>query len=112
MILCVTVGGFCGSIGRGGEVRGAGFVRHGREGDSMRMVSLLAGGLLVMGCVSRGAYRKRGESLERSLELNAKCIDTVKRLEAENKAFRGIYGDVKKGLREAEKGILDGTRVK
>lgn len=78
----------------------------------MRLGILLAACLGIAGCVSRGAYQRQSEALARSLDLNRKSIETVKRLEAENKVYRGIYGEVKKGLKEAEVGILNGTRVK
>lgn len=78
----------------------------------MKLASLLAVVLLAGGCVSRGTYQKQSEALARSLELNRAAIGTVSRLEAENKAFRSVYGDARKVQREAEKGILDGTRVK
>lgn len=68
----------------------------------MKRAGLLMGILVLGGCVSRGAYRRQGEALERSLALNRKSIETVERLEAENRKYRGIYGDALRISRETE----------
>lgn len=77
-------------------------VRRGQEGDLMKRAGLLVVTLLLGGCVSRGAYRSQGEALARSLDLNRKSIETVKRLEEENGKYRKIYGDSVRIAKEAE----------